>query len=69
MPTGIKRLRFLLLQVRNTDDPMRVQEVHCFARALGCGQEQIHVFDLLTGAPSSVDARQLSELHIRNVEK
>jgi GMP synthase (glutamine-hydrolysing) len=26
-------------------------EIECFSRALGCGQEQIHVFDLLTGAP------------------
>ena len=28
------------------------QEVDCFAWALGCGTEQIHVFDLLTGVPT-----------------
>lgn len=28
------------------------QEVDCFAEALGCGLEQIHVFDLLTGVPT-----------------
>jgi len=26
-------------------------EIECFSRALGCGTEQIHIFDLLTGAP------------------
>lgn len=41
------RLRYLLLQVRNHDDPMRGQEVGCFARALGCGSEQIRHYDLL----------------------
>ncbi len=28
------------------------QEVDCFAEALGCGTEQIHIFDLLTGVPT-----------------
>jgi GMP synthase (glutamine-hydrolysing) len=46
------RLRFLLLQVRNNGDPMRRQEVACFARALRVDEEQIHVHDLLAGAPS-----------------
>jgi GMP synthase (glutamine-hydrolysing) len=41
-----------LLQVRNADDPMRGQEVRCFARALGCAAEKITAFDLLSGAPS-----------------
>lgn len=31
---------------------MRQQEVRCFARAADCGEEQIHVFDLLSGVPS-----------------
>jgi len=44
--------KFLLLQVRNEDDPMRRQEVECFARALACDPAQIDVFDLLTGVPS-----------------
>ncbi len=43
---------FLLLQVRNADDPMRTQEVDCFARALGCAAQQIRVFDLLSGVPT-----------------
>ncbi|MCA9132284.1 MAG: type 1 glutamine amidotransferase [Planctomycetales bacterium] len=44
--------QFLLLQVRNADDPMRQQEVDCFARAMACDRGQIEVFDLLSGAPT-----------------
>ncbi len=40
-------MRFLLLQVRNPDDPMRQHEVESFARVLGVSPEQIGVFDLL----------------------
>ncbi|MDA1055293.1 MAG: type 1 glutamine amidotransferase [Planctomycetota bacterium] len=47
-----RRLRYLLLQMRNADDPMRQQEVHCFARALDCNADQIQVLDLLGGVPS-----------------
>lgn len=47
-----RRLRYLLLQVRDADDAMRVQEVRCFARAFDCGEQQIRVFDLLSGVPS-----------------
>lgn len=46
------KLRFLLLQVRNQDDPMRDAEVACFARALACRQEQIERLDLLQTAPT-----------------
>lgn len=45
-------LRFLLLQVRNEDDPMREHEVACFARGFGVDPSQIAVFDLLSGAPA-----------------
>ena len=45
-------MRFLLLQVRNPDDPMRSQEVGCFARALNCAREQIEVHDLIASAPT-----------------
>ena len=45
------QVRFLLLQVRNRGDPMRFQEVRCFARAFRCDVGQIEVFDLLSGAP------------------
>lgn len=53
--------QFLLLQVRNADDPMLTQEVGCFARALAVEHSRIGVHDLLTGPPSlqqlaSVDA-------------
>ncbi|MAD80051.1 MAG: type 1 glutamine amidotransferase [Pirellulaceae bacterium] len=56
-----KKLRYLLLQMRDGDDPMRDQEVACFARCLRCDADQIRVFDLISGAPSihelnSVDA-------------
>ncbi len=44
--------KFLLLQVRNANDPMRHQEVDCFARALQCDTEQIKVYDLLSGVPT-----------------
>lgn len=40
-------MRFLLLQIRNPDDPMRQHEVGSFARALGVSTGQIGVFDLL----------------------
>ena len=45
-------LRYLLLQARDLDDPMRPQEVGCFTRALQCAPEQIRPFDLLNGRPS-----------------
>lgn len=48
----LDKLRYLLLQVRNHDDPMRPQEVGCFARTLRCPQEQIHAVDLLNGVPT-----------------
>lgn len=43
-----EHIRYLLLQVRNADDPMRQHEVECFARALETRAEMIRVFDLLT---------------------
>jgi GMP synthase (glutamine-hydrolysing) len=38
------------LQTRNANDPMRAQEVRCFARMLGCDLSDIDVFDLLATA-------------------
>ena len=51
-------MKFLLLQVRNPNDPMLHHEVRCFSRALGCDMRQIEVYDLLSGAPtvSQLDA-------------
>ncbi|MGD2046169.1 MAG: type 1 glutamine amidotransferase [Gemmatimonadota bacterium] len=46
-------LRFLLLQVRNQEDPMRHHEVSSFARSFSVPERSIEVFDLLGGAPSS----------------
>ncbi len=46
------RLRYLLLQVRNPDDPMATHEVECFARALQCEPQRIREFDLLRGYPT-----------------
>ncbi len=54
------RLRYLLLQVRNPDDPMRGQEVRCFARALSTTPEKIGVFDLLS--------RQLDEKDLQGID-
>lgn len=46
-----REARYLLLQVREPDDPIRTHEVECFEHALGCPREAIDVFDLLSGAP------------------
>ena len=43
---------FLLLQVRNADDPMREHEIECFSRSFRCDRDRIRVFDLLGGVPS-----------------
>jgi GMP synthase (glutamine-hydrolysing) len=45
-------LRYLLLQTRNSGDPMATQEVCCFSRALDCPISAIDVFDLLSAAPT-----------------
>jgi GMP synthase (glutamine-hydrolysing) len=52
LPPVQTNLRYLLLQTRNSGDPMAVQEVRCFARILDCGISAIDVFDLLSAAPS-----------------
>ncbi len=55
----MKKLRYLLIQIRTPDDPMRQQEVGCFARAIECDPAAITTFDLLSGVP---DDRQLSQV-------
>jgi len=45
-------IRYLLMQVRNPDDPMRSQEVECFARALQTTTDRIDVLDLLQSQPT-----------------
>jgi GMP synthase (glutamine-hydrolysing) len=54
-------LRYLLLQTRNSGDPMAAQEVRCFARMLDCDISAIEVFDLLSAAPS-VDKLQQPDM-------
>ncbi len=44
-------LHYLLLQIRNADDPICAQEICCFARKLDCDTAAIEVFDLLSGVP------------------
>jgi GMP synthase (glutamine-hydrolysing) len=58
----MRPLRYLLLQMRNAGDPMAVQEVRCFARALDCDKSAIDVFDLLSGAPSLEKLQQFDML-------
>jgi GMP synthase (glutamine-hydrolysing) len=48
-----RRLRYLLLQTRNSDDAMRAQEVRCFARALGCDVTDVEVVDFLVRTPTA----------------
>ena len=45
-------VRYLLLQIRNPDDPMRAQEVECFARSMNAQASQFATFDLLSGLPT-----------------
>ncbi len=40
-------LKYLLLQIRDADDPIRPQEIVSFARALGCSEADISALDLL----------------------
>ncbi len=44
--------RFLLLQIRDADDPIRSQEVDCFARALECSCADIDTCDLILERPA-----------------
>jgi GMP synthase (glutamine-hydrolysing) len=46
----LSRIRYLLLQTRNANDPMRAQEVRCFAQMLECDPTDIDVIDLLASA-------------------
>lgn len=52
--------RFLLLQVRDQTDPMRRQEVRCFARVLRVDAYQVDVFDLLSRSLQDSDLAGVS---------
>ena len=45
--------RYLLLQIRKPDDPMREQEVGCFARSLQCEFANIAQHDLILSSPTT----------------
>ena len=53
------RVRYLLLQVRNADDPMRENELQCFVRSLRTRRERIRVFDLLKGCPTPAELESI----------
>ena len=44
-------LRYLLLQIRDHDDPIREQEIVCFQCALDCEPAQLETLDLLALSP------------------
>lgn len=48
---GVMTIQLLLLQIRNSHDPMRLQEVECFSESIGCPIDWITPFDLLTESP------------------
>jgi len=48
-------LRYLLLQTRNSGDPMRLQEVRCFAQVLDCEVADVEVVDFLNRDPSPAE--------------
>ncbi len=52
------QLRFLLLQIRHDDDPIRSQEIQCFADAIGCEVDAIRPLDLIA---DRLTARALEE--------
>jgi len=60
----MQNLRFLLLQIRDADDPIRLQEVGCFATAIGCQPEAIDAFDLLSGFPTEAQLQQVDAVLI-----
>ncbi|TWT35711.1 GMP synthase [glutamine-hydrolyzing] [Posidoniimonas corsicana] len=49
--TAPANARFLLLQVRNDQDPIAPQEVGCFAEALGCEPSRVTPFSVLGSFP------------------
>lgn len=52
-------MRFLLLQTRNPDDPMKHHEIASFARALEVHEDKISIFDLLS---HSLETRHLKSV-------
>lgn len=46
------QLKYLLIQIRDPGDPIRKQEIGCFAHALGCARSQIEPLNLIAEAPT-----------------
>ena len=53
------QLTYLLLQVRNPEDPIRQHEIDCFALALSCPTENIQAHDLISRHP---DRQQIDQV-------
>jgi len=58
MPRSHEKLNYLLLQIRDIDDPIRSREVDSFSQSLGCEASRITCGDLLQGPPSLVVIRR-----------
>lgn len=58
----LKQLDYLLLQVRRQDDPVRDQEIACFARTLQADVSQFRICDLLTRAPTVKEIKRVDVL-------
>ncbi|MHC4949323.1 MAG: type 1 glutamine amidotransferase [Planctomycetota bacterium] len=52
------QVHYLLLQVRNPDDPMAGHEVDCFIQALQCAPERLAVHDLIAGRPTPAELEE-----------
>lgn len=50
-PTDQPHLKYLLLQIRDPDDPIRKNEIRCFAQTLGCDHDDILIHDLIREEP------------------
>jgi GMP synthase (glutamine-hydrolysing) len=53
------QVRYLLLQVRNDDDPIVAQEIRCFARALQTQPQRISTISLLKQTPTPEQLAQV----------
>jgi GMP synthase (glutamine-hydrolysing) len=56
-PLTTSTLRYLLLQARDPDDPIRGQEIECFARMLESSASRIDVVDLIRAVPTAAQLR------------
>lgn len=57
-------VKVLLLQARESSDPMRQQERRCFARKAGLSPERFTPFDLLAGPPTLAEIKRYDALMV-----